>query len=207
MDENIRFIEQMIIDDPDFDGCNLTISGSSATITGFPAENCDKSVNELVDIYNRKLKDMTNMSVIVSASGSGMMSMMSITSSTQINLGGDNMEDLKTAARQVEAIMMDTPGVIKTSSNLTSDAVQAKVQIDPLKCMNVGLTAVQVASEMYNASSGVEVMDMTIGTKEYTVKMEYPKDSYSDMNKLLNLELATPRGSMVTVGDVAEVVY
>ena len=96
MDENIRFIEQMIIDDPDFDGCNLTISGSSATITGFPAENCDKSVNELVDIYNRKLKDMTNMSVIVSASGSGMMSMMSITSSTQINLGGDNMEDLKT---------------------------------------------------------------------------------------------------------------
>ena len=87
MDENIRFIEQMIIDDPDFDGCNLTISGSSATITGFPAENCDKSVNELVDIYNRKLKDMTNMSVIVSASGSGMMSMMSITSSTQINLG------------------------------------------------------------------------------------------------------------------------
>lgn len=207
MDENIQFIEQMIIDDPDFDGCNLTISGSSATITGFPAENCGKSVNELVDIYNRKLKDMTNMSVIVSASGSGMMSMMSITSSTQIDLGGDNMEDLKTAARQVEAIMMDTPGVIKTSSNLTSDAVQAKVQIDPLKCMNVGLTAVQVASEMYNASSGVEVMDMTIGTKEYTVRMEYPKESYSDMNKLMNLEMATPMGSMVTVGDVAEVVY
>lgn len=207
MDENIQFIEQMIIDDPDFDGCNLTISGSSATITGFPAENCDKSVNELVDIYNRKLKDMTNMSVIVSASGSGMMSMMSITSSTQIDLGGDNMEDLKTAARHVEAIMMDTPGVIKTASNLTSDAVQAKVQIDPLKCMNVGLTAVQVASEMYNASSGVEVMDMTIGTKEYTVRMEYPEESYSDMNKLLNLEMATPMGSMVTVGDVAEVVY
>ncbi len=207
MDENIQFIEQMIIDDPDFDGGNLTISGSSATITGFPAENCGKSVNELVDIYNRKLKDMTNMSVIVSASGSGMMSMMSITSSTQIDLGGDNMEDLKTAARQVEAIMMDTPGVIKTSSNLTSDAVQAKVQIDPLKCMNVGLTAVQVASEMYNASSGVEVMDMTIGTKEYTVRMEYPKESYSDMNKLMNLEMATPMGSMVTVGDVAEVVY
>ncbi|MDE7321168.1 MAG: efflux RND transporter permease subunit [Lachnospiraceae bacterium] len=207
MDENIQFIEQMIIDDPDFDGCNLTISGSSATITGFPAEDCDKSVNELVDIYNQKLKDMTNMSVIVSASGSGMMSMMSVTSSTQIDMSGDNMDELKIAARQVEAIMMDTPGVIKTSSNLTSDAVQAKVQIDPLKCMNVGLTAVQVASEMYNASSGVEVMDMTIGTKEYAVRLEYPADSYSDMNKLLNLEMATPMGSMVTVGDVAEVVY
>lgn len=207
MDENIQFIEQMVIDDPDFDGCNLTISGSSASITAYPAEGCDKSINQLVDEYNHKLKDITNMSVIVSAAGSGMSSMMSVMSSTEIDMSGDNMEDLKIAARQVEAIMMDTPGVIKTSSNLTSDAAQAKVQIDPLKCMNVGLTAVQVASEMYNASSGIEVMDMTIGTEEYSVRLEYPEDSYSDMNKLLNLEISTPMGSTVTVGDVAEVVY
>lgn len=207
MDENIQFIEQMVIDDPDFDGCNLTISGSSASITAYPAEGCDKSINQLVDEYNHRLKDITNMSVIVSAAGSGMSSMMSVMSSTEIDMSGDNMEDLKIAARQVEAIMMDTPGVIKTSSNLTSDAAQAKVQIDPLKCMNVGLTAVQVASEMYNASSGIEVMDMTIGTEEYSVRLEYPEDSYSDMNKLLNLEISTPMGSTVTVGDVAEVVY
>ena len=96
---------------------------------------------------------------------------------------------------------------IKTSSNLTSDAAQAKIQIDPLKCMNVGLTAVQVAGEMYNASSGIEVMDMTIGTEEYSVRMEYPDGSYVDMNQLLNLEIATPAGSTITVGDVAEAVY
>ena len=207
MDENIQFIEQMVIDDPDFSGCNLTISGSAATITAYPSEECSKSINELVDIYNQKLKDVTNMSVIVSAAGSGMSSMMSVMSSTEVDLSGNDMESLKIAARQVEAIMMDTPGVIKTSSNITSDAAQAKIQIDPLQCMNVGLTAVQVASEMYNASSGVEVMDMTINTNEYSVRMEYPQDSYSDMNELLNLEIATPRGSTITVGDVAKVVY
>lgn len=207
MDENIQFIEQMVIDDPDFAGCNLTISGSAATITAYPSEECSKSINELVDIYNQKLKDVTNMSVIVSAAGSGMSSMMSVTSSTEVDLSGNDMESLKIAARQVEAIMMDTPGVIKTSSNITSDAAQAKIQIDPLQCMNVGLTAVQVASEMYNASSGVEVMDMTINANEYSVRMEYPQDSYSDMNELLNLEIATPRGNTITVGDVAKVVY
>lgn len=207
MDENIQFIEQMVIDDPDFAGCNLTISGSAATINAYPSEECSKSISELVDIYNQKLKDVTNMSVIVSAAGSGMSSMMSVMSSTEVDLSGDDMESLKIAARQVEAIMMDTPGVIKTSSNITSDAAQAKIQIDPLQCMNVGLTAVQVASEMYNASSGVEVMDMTISTQEYSVRMEYPEDSYSDMNELMNLEIATPRGNTITVGDVAKVVY
>lgn len=207
MDENIQYIEQMVIDDPDFAGCNLTISGSTATITAFPSKTCEKSINQLVDEYNAKLLDTTNMSVIVSAAGSGMSSMMSVMSSTEVDMVGDSIEDLKTAARQVEALMMDIPGVIKTSSNLTSDASQVKIQIDPLKCMNVGLTAVQVAGEMYNASSGVEVMDMTIGTEEYTVRMEYPKDSYVNMNQLLNLEIATPMGSMITVGDVAEAVY
>ncbi len=207
MDENIRFIEQMIIDDTDFAGCNLTISGSSATITAYPSETCEKSINQLVDIYNEKLLDSVNMSVIVSAGGSGMTSMMSVMSSTEVDLVGDNIEDLRTAARQVDTILMDIPGIIKTSSNLTSDAAQAKIQIDPLKCMNVGLTAVQVAGEMYNASSGIEVMDMTIGTEEYSVRMEYPDGSYVDMNQLLNLEIATPTGSTITVGDVAEAVY
>lgn len=207
MDENIQFIEQMVIDDPDFAGCNLTISGSSATITAYPSEECTKSVSQLVDEYNQKLRENTNMSVIVSASGSGMSSMLSVISSTEIDLSGEDMEDLKTAARHVESVMTDIPGVIRTSSNITSDATQAKIQIDPLKCMNVGLTAVQVAGEMYNAGSGVEVMDMTIDTNEYSVRLEYPEGSYTDMNKLLNLEILTPTGSTITVGDVAKAVY
>ncbi len=207
VDENIQSIEQMVIDDPDFSGCNLTISGSTATITAYPSDTCKKSISQLVDEYNQKLKDYTNMSVIVEASGSGMSAMLSVSASTQVDLSGEDMEDLKTAARQVEAIMMDVPGVIKTSSDITSDSVQAKVQINPLKCMDVGLTAVQVASELYNASSGIEVMDMTMNTQEYTVRLEYPKDSYVDMNQLMGLELMTPRNNMITVSDVANIVY
>ena len=37
--------------------------------------------------------------------------------------------------------------------------------------------------------------------------MEYPEDSYVNMNQLLSLEIATPTGAMITVGDVAEAVY
>ena len=207
IDENIQPIEQMIIEDPDFEGCNVSISGAKATITAYPAESCNKSINELVDKYNRELSGYTNMSIIVEASGSGMTSMMSVGSSTEIDLSGESMEDLKTAARQVEQLMLEVPGVIKVSSDLTSDASQAKIKIDPLKCMDVGLTAVQVASEMYNASSGKEAMKMNIGTDEYSVMLEYPKGSYSEMSQLMNLEIATPRGTTITVADVAEPVF
>jgi HAE1 family hydrophobic/amphiphilic exporter-1 len=207
VDSNIQFIEQMVIDDPDFEGCNVTISGSTATITGYPAEDSKKSVNELVDEYNALLSDYANMDITVSASGSGTSSYLSTSSSIEVDLKGDNIEDLKTAARQVQEIMIKVPGVSKTSSDIASDSSQAKIKIDPLKCMNQGLTAAQVAGAMYNASSGVEVMDMTINSDEYTVRLEYPEDTYTAMNDLMKLELSTPYGTTITVSDVAEAVY
>lgn len=207
MDENIKPIEQMIMEDEDFEACNVSISGATAMITAYPSESCTKSVAELVDKYNQILSGYTNMSIIVEAGGSGMTSMMGSGASTEIDLSGESMDDLKIAARQVEALMMEIPGVIKVSSNLSSAASQAKIKIDPLKCMDVGLTAVQVAGEMYNASSGTEVMKMNLGTDEYAVMLEYPKGSFDEMSQMLNLELATPRGTMITVGDVAEAVY
>lgn len=207
IDENIQFIEQMIIDDPNFAGCNVTISGSKANITGIPSEECEKSVQELVDEYNVKLSGYPNMSIIVSAAGSGMASQLSVGSSTEIDLSGENVEDLKIAARQVESLMMDIPGVLKTSSNVASDSSQAKLQIDSLKCMDAGLTAVQVASEMYNACNGKEAMTMKMNSEEYSVVIEYPEGTFNDMNKLLNMQIMTPRGSTIIVDDVADVVY
>jgi HAE1 family hydrophobic/amphiphilic exporter-1 len=50
-------------------------------------------------------------------------------------------------------------------------------------------------------------MDMTIGTDEYSVKLQYPEDSYTSMNDLLKLEIGTNYGTTITVGDVAKAVY
>lgn len=206
IDKNVQSIEQMIIDDPDFEGCNLTISGSSASITAYPAENCTKTVSELVDEYNKKLKDSTNMSITVKAGGSGMSS-LSVGSTTEVDLSGENLDDLKVAARQVQEIMLATPGVIKASSDITSAASQIKIHLDPLKCMDVGLTSAQVASEMYNASSGKEAMKLTLDSQEYSVMLEYPKGSYENVNDILGLEITTPRKSTVTVGELAKATY
>ena len=207
MDEDVQAIEQMIIDDANFESCNLTISGSSASISAYPAEDCEKSINELVEEYNQLLKDYTNMSITVTAGGSGMASMMSVGATTEIDLSGENMDDLRTASKQVELMMLEVPGVIKTANSLSSDASQAKIKIDSLKCMDVGLTAVQVAGEMYNASSGKEAMTMNIGTDEYSVMLEFPKTTESTINDLMMLELSTTYGPTITVGDVANVVY
>lgn len=207
LDEDIQFIEQMIMDDEDFKSNNLTISGYTATIDAYPSPTCTKSISELVDKYNQILKDYANMNVAVEAGGSGMTSMISVGSTTQVDLSGGDLDDLRVATKKVEAIMLGIPGVLKASSSLGSDASQAKIKIDSLKCMDVGLTPVQVAGEMYSANSGKEAMKMNIGVNEYSVMLEYPEGTYSDMNDLLHLEIQTGRGGTLAVSDVAEAVY
>ena len=207
LDEDIQFIEQMIMADADFKSNNLTIGSGTAQIDAYPSPDCTKSISELVDKYNQILKDYPNMNIAVEAGGSGMTSMISVGSTMQVDLSGDNLNDLRVAAKQVEAIMLGTPGVLKASSNLGSDASQAKIKIDSLRCMDVGLTPVQVAGEMYSASSGKEAMKMNIGVNEYSVMLEFPEGTYSDMNDLLHLELQTGRGGTLTVSDVAKAVY
>lgn len=207
MDEDIQFIEQMILDDEDFESCNLTVSDSSASISAYPADDCELSITELVEKYNMLLKDYTNMDITVEAGGSGMTSMLSTGSTTEVDLSGEDMDDLRTAAKQVELMMLEVPGVIKTSNSLSSDASQAEVHIDSLKCMNVGLTAAQVASAMYSASNGTEAMTMEIDNEEYSVMVEYPEGSYTDVNDLMNLSISTSYGTTITVNDVADITY
>ncbi|MCD8038066.1 MAG: efflux RND transporter permease subunit [Lachnospiraceae bacterium] len=207
MDEDIQFIEQMILDDEDFESCNLTVSESSASISAYPADDCELSITELVEKYNMLLKDYTNMDITVEAGGSGMTSMLSTGSTTEVDLSGEDMDDLRTAAKQVELMMLEVPGVIKTSNSLSSDASQAEVHIDSLKCMNVGLTAAQVASAMYSASNGTEAMTMEIDNEEYSVMVEYPEGSYTDVNDLMNLSISTSYGTTITVNDVADITY
>lgn len=207
MDEDIQFIEQMILDDEDFESCNLTVSDSSASISAYPADDCELSITELVEKYNMLLKDYTNMDITVEAGGSGMTSMLSTGSTTEVDLSGEDMDDLRTAEKQVELMMLEVPGVIKTSNSLSSDASQAEVHIDSLKCMNVGLTAAQVASAMYSASNGTEAMTMEIDNEEYSVMVEYPEGSYTDVNDLMNLSISTSYGTTITVNDVADITY
>ena len=206
LDENVKFIEQAIIEDENFDGCNVSISGAKATITGYHADGAKKTVPELVEEYNKKFLNITNMNVTVSASGSSMSDMGS-GAYVDIDLNADDLEALKEGSRQLQYAMLDVPGVIKVSSSLTSDATQIEVRIDPLKCADAGLSAAQVAGAMYNANSGLKSMEVTLNSEEYEVRLEYPEGSYNEPAKIMNLEIGTNTGKTITVSDVATLQY
>lgn len=205
IEEKTAFLEEMAEADENVEKYSYRISGDTATLTAYLADDAEISTDEAIEIYTRRLQNVTDMDISIASSGASMTAMMS--TGLEIDLVGRDLDDLKTAARQVEDMLKTIPGVLQVSSDVADVSTQVDVVIDPLKSMSVGLAPVQVAGEMHNALSGIEAATLTRSGQEYSIRLEYPAGEYNDMNDLLNMTLSTPYGTQVPLSELATVVY
>lgn len=205
VEEQTKFLEEMVAADEDIDEYSYYVSSSSASVRAYLKDDASLSTDEAVEKYSEALKDVTGMDISIQASGASITSMMG--GGIEIDLQGRDLDDLKTASREVEEMLSKIPGVLQTSSNLADASTQVEVVVDPLKSISVGLPPVQVAGEMRNTLSGVEAATLTRNGEEYKVRLEYPKGEYENMNDLMNLTLASPMGTQIPLAEVAEIQY
>lgn len=205
IEEQTRFLEEMVASDANIESYSYSISGDSATLTAYLTDDCKLSSDEAIEVYSKKLANITNMDISIEASGASMVSMMG--GGIEIDLEGRDLDDLKEASKQVQQMLSQIPGVLQVSSSLGEATTQAEVVVDPLKSMAVGLAPAQVAGEMYSALSGTVAAKLTRNGEEYSVRVEYPGDKYATMNDLLNMTLSTPYGTQVPLSEIAEVQY
>ncbi|MEZ3506636.1 MAG: efflux RND transporter permease subunit [Lachnospiraceae bacterium] len=205
IEEKTVFLEEMMESDPDIDYYSYRISGDSASLTAYLTDETETTTNEAIEKYSKELANLTDMDISITATGASMTAMMM--GGLEIDLEGRDLDDLKVAARQVQDMVSQIPGVLQTSSNLSDASTQAKILIDPLKSMSVGLAPVQVAGEMYNALSGSEAATLTKNGQEYSVRVEYPEEEFHDMNDLLNMTLTTAYNTQVPLSELATLEY
>ena len=205
MEEKTAFLEEMAENDANIDHYTYQVSGTSASLSAYLADDATMSTSEAVEYYTKQLKDVTDMDISIAASGASISSLSG--GSIEIDLVGRDLDELKEVGKQVQQMMKEIPGVLQTSSNMADVSTQVEVVVDPLKSMAVGLTPVQVAGEMRNALSGVDAATLAKNGEEYKIRLEYPEGEYDDMNALLNLNLNTAYGTQIPLSELAEVEY
>lgn len=205
-DEAISQWEQIAREEPDVSRYTVSVSGSSATLTANLKKDRTLTTAQVVDKWNEIAANMTDMDITVAASGSSMSGMMS-TGSYQVDLQGDNMEELRQAASDLQNDLLTVDGVVKVDNSLSNSSALAKIQVDPLKAMQYGLTPIQVGMTVNNVLSGVKALTLTNQGSEYEVRLEYPNGQYDDLNQLLDMGITTSFGTTVPLRDIAEIVY
>ena len=164
------------------------------------------STMEVVDAWNELAGTMTNVDVTVASSGSSMSALMS-TGSYEVDLQSHDMIALREAAEHLTEAVRDIEGVVKADHSLSNATTLVKVDVDPLKAMQFGMTPIQVAMELNNVLSGVNPINLTKDGSEYEVWLEYPEGVYDDLNKIMDLTIPTSFGTLVPLRDIAQLVY
>lgn len=206
--EVLTDLENFVKADPDVKDYSVsTESGSSSlTVNAYLIKGRSRSTAEVADEWNKTFTDYQNCEITCSTSSS--MSMGGGGgNSHEVDLQGSSLDDLRVAAAQVEEMMRGIDGIYSTSSSFSDSSTKAEVVIDPIKAAAIGMTPAQIAQNLYQMKMGSEAMTISIDNKDYSVTVEYPKDSFNTVPDLMNTSMSTNRGTSMILSDVADIVY
>ncbi|MCR5487949.1 MAG: efflux RND transporter permease subunit [Lachnospiraceae bacterium] len=210
MNQTVVEIEEFVKNSGLADSYTTTVNqtGASASVTGYKSEDTDLSTKEIVDLWNQQLTGFSPAcDITVRASSTTGFGSLSTGASTEIDLTSTDMDDLKAASSDMQAVIKAIPNVLNVTSSLTETGSRAKVVIDPVMATAHGFSAQQLAMMVYRNMTGQKAMDVTIDTNEYAVTVEYPKDRFHDVSDVETMTFISPSGAGVPITEMAHVTF
>lgn len=122
-----------------------------------------------------------------------------------INVYGDDLDELRTIAKEIEAVLEPLPGTRDVAANREVMIQSLPVEYRPRELAAYGLTPASAAAQVRSAIFGVEVAEVNEGVRRYalTVRMaEHERDSVRDLR---NIVLRGRGGALVRLEEVADI--
>lgn len=209
-DAILKELEEFVVNDPDVKNYSVSTEAGSSTlsVSAYLNKKRSRETAEVADDWNEQLKGMENTEIVCSSSSSGGMSMSGMGgNSKEVDFKGSNLDDLKVVAEELENQIRPIKGVISTSTTFSDSGSKAEIVIDPIKANAAGLTPAQAAQNLYVMKLGSDAMDVTINDKDYTVTVEYPSDTYQNIQDMMNMTMTNNYGKAVVLSDIASIKY
>jgi len=122
-----------------------------------------------------------------------------------INVYGEDLDELRTIAKEIEAVLEPLPGTRDVAANREVMIQSLPVEYRPRELAAYGLTPASAAAQVRSAIFGVEVAEVNEGVRRYalTVRMaEHERDSVRDLR---NIVLRGSGGALVRLEEVADI--
>ena len=186
MNERIQTLENALLEDENFENVTLSISGDTASFTAYAVDNCGRSSEAAVEEYTSRFGNVPDMDVSVSPSGAMDMSALMSSNSKDVVLLGNDLDQIREAASQVEESMAQVPGVIRIENPFNSSQSKGRIVIDSQKALALGTSESAVAMQIYYLLDGLTATSVEYGDTEYDVILEYPEGKYDDITTLMD---------------------
>lgn len=166
-----------------------------------PKNDRDKSVNEMAEEIRILLADIAGAKIKVSVTdmASGMMS----GSAVNVRVKGDDLSVLQDLSDKVAEIVRNVPGTREVAASLTDGKPEVQVKVDRQRAAALGLTPMQVSSEIKNAMQGSVATRYKVEGTEVDVRVRYIPQNHQDLEYLQNLTILSASGATVKLSQIA----
>ncbi|WP_410770584.1 efflux RND transporter permease subunit [Fontibacillus sp. BL9] len=127
-------------------------------------------------------------------------------SSLNVNVFGDNLEQIKPVSDQIlKWVQEDTENFEKGETSLSTAYDQYTLVADQQKLSSLGLTPGQIAMKLSPVRERPVLTEVKLDGKDYKVYIETEKNAYTSIQDMENETLTSPLGMEVPIKEVAKV--
>lgn len=123
----------------------------------------------------------------------------------QAEIRGEDFQILEHEANRYKDLLSQIPGTINEKTSLNVSPGEFTLKLDPAAMNLRNITAVQVASALRTALSGIDVTKLLQNGEEFNVKAQFSDEAIHTLDDLKNLNLVNARGQSFPLSEIAEV--
>ncbi len=124
-----------------------------------------------------------------------------------LKLYGTDLDDLAEVAQQIESVLRDVPGTISVVSERAMGGHYLDIQVDRKQAARYGLEVGNIQRMIETAIGGMNIATTIEGRYRFPINVRYPRELRDDPEKLKRTLIATPTGSQIPLGQVADIKF
>lgn len=206
VDEKVHQIEEFVSGFDYIEGYSATSRLASGSVNAYVDSESKKTSDEVIDEWMDSIMALAD-NCEISINSSSTSNMLGGSNTYDVTYESTDLQAIKETVNEIGDIMMSVNGVSSVSSSLGNVSTKAEIHVDPIRAAANGLTPQMVGGTIYSATNGTDVFDVSIDDKDYTVKVEYPKNEYKTVEDVYGMNLTNMQGKSVPLKNIADIVY
>ena len=123
----------------------------------------------------------------------------------EVEITGDNYDQLNATARSIQKMMDDIPGITDLENTIDEGKVEVQVIIDKGKAKNMALNTALIGRQIRSSIYGAEAGDLTQKGNEYAINVRYAPDERNRIEAIENIVVTNLKGEQIPLKAFADV--
>lgn len=210
MREFMEPIEDMIMEEDGVETLAMRIGGvrtstneSNIDVKLVPSSKRTKSLTEVMEELRKKFRDYPNMQIsVTSGQGSGRRDRRPV----QLAVRGADFKKIEEYANEMVTKIRTLPGAADVETSKMQDEPEIIVRVNQQKASRFGLNSTNIGNLVQTAYGGDTTANkFNYSDNDYDVRVQLEKAQAKSLESVRDLQISTPNGSFVRLGDIADV--